>query len=120
MSTSIGIDLGTANAGSAVMRAGTPVVILSSEGECLVPSVVAVDKNHERLVGQGARNEGIVNPANTAFSIKRLMGRKAGDPEVESSRSRVPYHVGSGPAAFPSGNSTMELDASVHGSIDHV
>jgi molecular chaperone DnaK len=97
MSTIIGIDLGTTNSVSAVMQAGTPVVIPSAEGERLVPSVVAVNKNHERLVGRVARNQAIVNPANTVFSIKRFIGRRADDPEVERSKSRVPYHVGPGP-----------------------
>ena len=56
-------------------------------------SVVAVNKNHERLVGRVARNQAITNPQNTIFSIKRFMGRKAGDPEVERTKKRVPYIV---------------------------
>jgi molecular chaperone DnaK len=93
MSKIIGIDLGTTNSVAAVMQGGEPAVISSSEGERLVPSVVAVNKNHERLVGRVARNQAIINAQNTIFSIKRFMGRKADDPEVERTRKRVPYEV---------------------------
>ena len=93
MAKIIGIDLGTTNSVAAVMQGGEPLVIPSAEGERLVPSVVAVNKNHERLVGRVARNQAITNPQNTIFSIKRFMGRKTGDPEVERTRKRVPYTV---------------------------
>src|SRR5512138_251490 len=93
MAKIIGIDLGTTNSVAAVMSGGEPVVIPSAEGERLVPSVVAVNKNHERLVGRVARNQAIINAQNTVFSIKRFMGRKADDPEVERTRKRVPYTV---------------------------
>jgi molecular chaperone DnaK len=93
MAKIIGIDLGTTNSVAAVMQGGEPVVIPSAEGERLVPSVVAVNKNHERLVGRVARNQAITNPQNTVFSIKRFMGRKGDDPEVERTRKRVPYTV---------------------------
>lgn len=93
----IGIDLGTTNSVVAVMTGGEPVVIPSAEGERLVPSVVAVNKNHERVVGRTARNQAIVNPENTVFSIKRFMGRKFNDPEVQRTISRVPYKVTSAP-----------------------
>jgi molecular chaperone DnaK len=93
----IGIDLGTTNSVVAVMEGGEPTVIPSSEGERLVPSVVAVNKNHERLVGRVARNQAVVNPENTVFSIKRFMGRKFDDPEVKKALSRVPYKVNSAP-----------------------
>ncbi|MCX6055672.1 MAG: molecular chaperone DnaK [Chloroflexi bacterium] len=89
----IGIDLGTTNSVVAVMTGGEPLVIPSAEGERLVPSVVAVNKNHERVVGRTARNQAIVNPENTVFSIKRFMGRKFSDPEVQRTISRVPYKV---------------------------
>jgi molecular chaperone DnaK len=94
MAKIIGIDLGTTNSVAAVMSGGEPVVIPSAEGERLVPSVVAVNKNHERLVGRVARNQAITNAQNTIFSIKRFMGRKADDAEVERTRQRVPYTVG--------------------------
>jgi len=89
----IGIDLGTTNSVAAVMSGGEPTVIPSAEGERLVPSVVAVNKNHERLVGRVARNQAITNPQNTVFSIKRFMGRRADDAEVERTKKRVPYAV---------------------------
>ncbi|MGE5251796.1 MAG: molecular chaperone DnaK [Bacteroidota bacterium] len=97
MAKIIGIDLGTTNSVAAVMSGGEPMVIPSAEGERLVPSVVAVNKNHERLVGRVARNQAITNPQNTVFSIKRFMGRKGDDPEVERTRKRVPYTVSSAP-----------------------
>jgi molecular chaperone DnaK len=97
MAKIIGIDLGTTNSVAAVMQGGEPVVIPSAEGERLVPSVVAVNKNHERLVGRVARNQAITNPQNTIFSIKRFMGRKVDDPEVERTKKRVPYIVTEAP-----------------------
>ncbi len=93
MAKIIGIDLGTTNSVAAVMSGGEPIVIPSAEGERLVPSVVAMNKNNERLVGRVARNQAITNPHNTIFSVKRFMGRKADDPEVERTRKRVPYAV---------------------------
>lgn len=93
MAKIIGIDLGTTNSVAAVMQGGEPIVIPSAEGERLVPSVVAVNKNGERLVGRVARNQAITNPQNTIFSVKRFMGRKFGDAEVERTKSRVPYAV---------------------------
>lgn len=93
----IGIDLGTTNSVVAVMQGGEPVVIPSAEGERLIPSVVAVNKNHERLVGRVARNQSIVNAENTVFSIKRFMGRKYDDTEVQHTLKRIPYHIGKAP-----------------------
>jgi len=93
MAKIIGIDLGTTNSVSAVMQGGEPVVIPSAEGERLVPSVVAMNKNNERLVGRVARNQAITNPQNTIFSVKRFMGRKHNDAEVERTKKRVPYAV---------------------------
>ena len=89
----IGIDLGTTNSVAAFMQGGEPVVIPSAEGERLVPSVVAINKNGERLVGRVARNQAITNPTNTVFSIKRFMGRKADDVEVRRAKGLVPYAV---------------------------
>ena len=93
MSKIIGIDLGTTNSVAAFMQGGEPVVIPSAEGERLVPSVVAINKNGERLVGRVARNQAITNPTNTVFSIKRFMGRKADDAEVKRAKTLVPYAV---------------------------
>lgn len=106
MAKIVGIDLGTTNSVVAVMQGGEPVVIPSAEGERLVPSVVAVNKNHERLVGRSARNQAIVNPENTIFSIKRLMGRKYGDSETTRTQQRVPYRINKA----PNGDSRVELD----------
>ena len=90
----IGIDLGTTNSVVAVMEGGEPTVIPSSEGGNLIPSVVAINaKTGERLVGRVARNQAVVNPANTVFSIKRFIGRKFNDREVREALSTVPYEV---------------------------
>jgi molecular chaperone DnaK len=97
MAKTIGIDLGTTNSVVAVIEGGEPVVIPSAEGERLVPSVVAFNKNGERLVGRVARNQAVVNPENTVFSIKRFMGRKFNDPEVQKALARVPYKVAKAP-----------------------
>ncbi|MFL7871040.1 MAG: molecular chaperone DnaK, partial [Anaerolineales bacterium] len=93
----IGIDLGTTNSVCAVIEGGEPTVIASAEGERLVPSVVAVNKNGERLTGRPARNQAVVNPENTVFSIKRFMGRKYDDPEVQRAKDMVPYKISKAP-----------------------
>jgi molecular chaperone DnaK len=97
MSKIIGIDLGTTNSVVAVMEGGEPIVIPSAEGERTVPSVVAINANGERIVGRTARNQAIINPTNTIFSIKRFMGRKYNDPEVQRTLDRVPYKVTEAP-----------------------
>jgi molecular chaperone DnaK len=119
MSKIIGIDLGTTNSVCAVMVGAEPVVIPSAEGERLVPSVVAINKNQERLVGRVARNQAIVNAQNTIFSIKRFMGRKYEDPEVQRTLPRIPYtvlpaengdvRVRMGENEFPAGNLGHDL-----------
>jgi molecular chaperone DnaK len=94
MSKIVGIDLGTTNSVVAVMEGGEPVVIPSAEGSRLFPSVVAVNpKSNERMVGQVARRQAITNPDNTIFSVKRLMGRRYGDPEVVKARQVLPYKI---------------------------
>jgi molecular chaperone DnaK len=94
----IGIDLGTTNSVVAIMEGGEPTVIPSSEGSRLIPSVVAQNpKTGERLVGQVARRQAVVNPENTIFSIKRFMGRKYSDPEVQHALDFVPYKVDEAP-----------------------
>ncbi len=97
MGRTIGIDLGTTNSVAAVMQGGEPVVIPSAEGDRMVPSVVAVSKNGERLVGRIARNQSMVNAENTVFSVKRFMGRRYHDPEVTQARKKVPYRVTAAP-----------------------
>jgi len=90
----IGIDLGTTNSVCSVMLGGEPTVVPSAEGGRLFPSVVAVSpKSGERMVGQVAKRQAVVNPQNTIFSIKRFMGRKFDDPEVVRARKLVPYKV---------------------------
>src|SRR5512133_3335662 len=87
----IGIDLGTTNSVVAVMEGGQPTVIVNQEGSRLTPSVVAITKDAERLVGQVAKRQAVTNPETTVFSIERFMGRKF--EEVSSEASRVPYKV---------------------------
>ncbi len=89
----LGIDLGTTNSVMAVMEGGEPTVIPNAEGAHLTPSVVAISKSGERLVGQVAKRQAITNPENTIFSIKRFMGRKYNDPTVQRDLKLVPYKV---------------------------
>jgi molecular chaperone DnaK len=89
----VGIDLGTTLSAVAVMEGGDPKIIPSAEGSNLVPSVVAVSKAGERLVGEIAKRQAIVNPENTIFSIKRLIGRKFKDASVQSDIKRLPYKI---------------------------
>jgi len=96
MSKIIGIDLGTTNSVVAVMEGGQPTVIPSAEGGRLVPSVVAFNKNGERLVGQTAKRQAVINSENTIYSIKRFIGRRFDETETE--RNMVPYNVVPGPA----------------------
>jgi molecular chaperone DnaK len=91
----IGIDLGTTNSVVAVMEGGQPIVITTAEGGRLCPSVVAFSKNNERMVGQTAKRQAIINSENTISSIKRFMGRRF--EEVETERKMVPYTVEAGP-----------------------
>lgn len=91
MSKIIGIDLGTTNSVVAVMEGGDPTVIPTAEGSRLLPSVVAFNKNGERMVGQTAKRQAVVNPDNTVYSIKRFMGRRYD--EVEAERKMVPFQV---------------------------
>src|SRR5438270_4139740 len=93
MAKVIGIDLGTTNSVMAVMEGGEPTVLENSEGSRLTPSVVAITKSGERLVGQVAKRQAVTNPENTVFSIKRLMGRKFDDPEVQRTMKMVPYKI---------------------------
>jgi molecular chaperone DnaK len=95
MSKIIGIDLGTTNSVVAAMEGGSPTVIPTAEGGNLCPSVVAFTKNGERLVGQTAKRQAVVNSENTIYSIKRFIGRHYGETEVE--RKMVPFQVVRGP-----------------------
>lgn len=89
----IGIDLGTTNSAVAYMLAGKPEIITNKEGNRTTPSVVAVNKNGERLVGQVAQRQRVVNPKNTIYGVKRLIGRKFKDSEVQKDINIVPYDI---------------------------
>lgn len=93
MSKIIGIDLGTTNSAMAYMVAGKPEIITNSEGDRTTPSVVAVTKKGERLVGKVAQRQRVTNPKNTIYGIKRLIGRKFDDPEVQRDRKISPYEI---------------------------
>src|SRR5262250_1139217 len=93
MAKVIGIDLGTTNSCVAIMEGGDPAVIANSEGSRTTPSVVAFTEAGERLVGQIARRQAITNPTNTVFAIKRLMGRRFEDGEVQKAIKVLPYKV---------------------------
>ena len=95
MSKIIGIDLGTTNSVVAVMEGGQPTVISSAEGGRLIPSVVAFNKNGERLVGQTAKRQAVINSENTIYSIKRFIGRRFDETKIE--RGMVPFKVVAGP-----------------------
>src|SRR5690348_8596969 len=94
MAKVLGIDLGTTNSVMAIIEAGEPTVLENAEGSRLTPSVVAINpKTGERLVGQVAKRQAITNPENTIFSIKRFMGRKFSDAEVQRAIKIVPYKI---------------------------
>jgi molecular chaperone DnaK len=89
----IGIDLGTTNSAMAVMQSGKPEIIANSEGNRTTPSVVAVNKNGERLVGQVARRQQVTNPKNTIYEVKRLIGRSFNDKEVQRDLKLMGYEI---------------------------
>ena len=97
MAKAVGIDLGTTLSEVAVMEGGEPKVIPSAEGGVLIPSVVAVSKTGERLVGEIAKRQAVVNPENTIFSVKRLIGRKFKDASVQYDIKRLPYKITEAP-----------------------
>lgn len=89
----IGIDLGTTNSAMSVMEGGSPVIIANAEGGRTTPSIVAINKNGERLVGQVAKRQSVINGENTIFSVKRLIGRKFEDAEVQRDIKLMPYKI---------------------------
>ncbi len=93
MSRVMGIDLGTTNCCVAVMDGGTPLVIPNKEGARTTPSIVAFTEKGQRLVGQIAKRQSVTNPHNTVYSVKRLIGRKFGSPEVQQAKKYVPYQI---------------------------
>src|SRR3989338_1777449 len=123
MSKILGIDLGTTNSAMAVMSAGEPQIVENSEGNRTTPSVVAMSKSGERPTGLLAKRQAITNPKNTIFSVKRLIGRKFSDPEVERDRAWLPYELrasGSGGIEIKMGDSWLrpeEISAMVLGKL---
>lgn len=95
MAKAVGIDLGTTNSVVAVMEGGKPTVIVNSEGSRLTPSVVGFTNTGERLVGQLAKRQAVLNPENTIYSAKRFIGRRFS--EVRDELKNVPYKVVAGP-----------------------
>ncbi len=93
MAKILGIDLGTTNSAMAVVEGGEPKIIENKEGARTTPSIVAVAKNGERLAGLLAKRQAVVNPENTAFSVKRLIGRRWEDPEVRRDEKWLPYKI---------------------------
>ncbi len=91
MSKVIGIDLGTTNSCVAVMEGGDAAVITNPEGGRTTPSIVAINENGERLVGQIAKRQAITNPTNTVYAVKRLIGRKIDSEEIRRVEEYLPY-----------------------------
>ncbi|HXF50463.1 MAG TPA: molecular chaperone DnaK [Dehalococcoidia bacterium] len=110
MAKAIGIDLGTTNSCMAVMEAGEPVVIPNREGGRITPSVVAISKSGERLVGMVAKRQAITNPENTIYSVKRLMGRKYDDPEVQRDIKLLSYKI----ERAPNGDAAVRMGDRVY------
>ena len=109
----IGIDLGTTNSAMAVMQSGKPEIIANSEGARTTPSVVAVNKKGERLVGQVARRQQVTNPKNTIYEVKRLIGRNFNDKEVQKDLKLMGYEI------VKSGASTKVNMTSKEWPMDH-
>ncbi len=97
MAKILGIDLGTTNSAMAIIEAGEPVIIENTEGNRTTPSVVAISKTGERLVGQIAKRQSVTNPKNTVYGIKRFMGHNFSEDAVQKDKAIVPYEVKSGP-----------------------
>src|SRR3989338_3510708 len=93
MSKVLGIDLGTTNSCVAIIEGGQPKVLENKEGARTTPSIVAVSKTGERLVGQLAKRQSVTNPQNTLYSVKRLIGRRYEDSEVQRDLSLLPYKI---------------------------
>src|SRR5258708_211956 len=89
----IGIDLGTTNSAMTVMEGAQPTIIANAEGNRTTPPIVATSKNGERLVGQVAKRQAVITPDNTIFEVKRLIGRKFEDVEVQRDAKHMPYQI---------------------------
>jgi len=111
MAKVLGIDLGTTNSVAAIIEAGEPVVVENAEGGRITPSVVALNtKTGERYVGQVAKRQAVTNPENTLFSVKRLMGRKFSDAEIQNAMSKLPYKI----VAGSNGDAMVQLGEETH------
>ncbi len=107
----LGIDLGTTNSVAAVIEAGEPVVVENAEGARLTPSVVALNtRTGERYVGQVAKRQAVTNPENTLFSVKRLMGRRFSDSEVQGAAAKLPYQV----TPAPNGDAHVKMGSDTY------
>jgi molecular chaperone DnaK len=104
MAKIIGIDLGTTNSCVAIMEGGKPRVIENSEGDRTTPSIVAYTSDEDILVGQSAKRQGVTNPQNTFFAVKRLIGRRFEDKEVQKDLDLVPYKI----IKAPNGDAWLE------------
>ena len=93
MSKILGIDLGTTNSAIAIMEGGQPKILENAEGNRTTPSIAAISKNNERLVGLTAKRQGVTNPENTVFEVKRLIGRKFSDAEIQADVKTMPYKI---------------------------
>jgi len=96
MTKILGIDLGTTNSAMAIVEAGQPRILENKEGMRTTPSIIAVGKNNERYVGITAKRQAVTNPKNTIFSVKRLIGRRYSDPEVQKDKQLLPYEIKEG------------------------
>ena len=111
MAKVLGIDLGTTNSVAAIIEAGEPVVVENAEGGRITPSVVALNtKTGERYVGQVAKRQAVTNPENTLFSVKRLMGRKFSDAEIQNAMGKLPYKI----VAGSDGDAMVQLGEEIH------
>jgi molecular chaperone DnaK len=111
MAKVLGIDLGTTNSVAAIIEAGEPVVVENAEGGRITPSVVALNtKTGERYVGQVAKRQAVTNPENTLFSVKRLMGRKFSDAEIQNAMGKLPYKI----VAGSNGDAMVQLGEEIH------
>src|SRR5579863_1822555 len=97
MAKILGIDLGTTNSAVAVMEGGEPRILENAEGNRTTPSIVAMSKSNERLVGLLAKRQSVTNPKNTIFSVKRLIGRKFSDETVQRDKAWLSYDIQAGP-----------------------
>ncbi len=93
MAKILGIDLGTTNSAMAVVEGGEPRIIENKEGNRTTPSIVAIQKGGERVVGLLAKRQAVTNSQNTLFSVKRLIGRRFDDPEVQRDKKLLPYEI---------------------------